>query len=200
MSKRFLESALLILSTFLKSAKVQCLKARPHIDLMPCSCQKPEPDYPESDQWGPVLWTILHALAQKAGKAIFPSFNDDEKRQWIQIIELLPKMIPCAMCRAHCEEWIAANPIKIISSLSGDDLNAWVIDWFYRFHENVNARVGKPSFDKALLGPTYNSVSVQGVMKTLKPFIETAIRLTGITLLPWNKWTKHVTFLLSYYG
>lgn len=167
---------------------------------MPCACQKPEPDYPESDQWGPVLWTILHTLAQKAGKAIFPSFNDDEKRQWINIIQTLPKMIPCAMCRKHAEEWIAAHPIQAIKQLSGDDLNQWVVDWVYNFHESVNARVGKPSFDKALLGPTYNPVSINATMKLLKPFIETAIRLSGITLLPWNSWVGYVKHLCSYYG
>ena len=167
---------------------------------MPCSCQKPQPDYPESDHWGPVLWTVLHALAQKGGKAIFPSFRDDEVRQWINLIQTLPKMIPCAMCRMHAEEWINSRPITAIKTVPYSDLNEWLVDWVYDFHENVNARVGKPSFDKALLGPTYNSVSIAGAMRVLKPFIETAIVLSGITLFPWNKWVGYVKLLISYYG
>lgn len=167
---------------------------------MPCSCQKPQPDYPESDHWGPVLWTVLHALAQKGGKAIFPSFRDDEVRQWIKLIQILPKMIPCEMCRGHAQEWISARPITAIKTVPYSDLNDWLTTWVYDFHESVNARVGKPSFDKSLLGATYNSVSIAGAMRVLKPFIETAIRLSGITLFPWNTFVGDVKMLSSYYG
>jgi len=166
---------------------------------MPCACKQPQPDYPESDHWGPVLWTILHALAQKAGKALFPSMYDDERRQWINILTTLPKMIPCSMCRAHAEEWIAAHPFVTIKTMPYGDLNEWIIDWVYTFHESVNARNGKPSFDKPLLAQTYNSVSIAGALRTLKPFIETAIKLSGITLMPWQKWVGYVTVLKSYY-
>jgi hypothetical protein len=141
----------------------------------------------------------LHALAQKAGKALFPSMYDDERRQWINILSTLPKMIPCSMCRAHAEEWIAAHPFAIIKTMPYSDLNDWIIDWVYTFHESINARNGKPSFDKALLAQTYNSVSVAGALRVLKPFIETAIKLSGITLMPWQKWVGYVTVLKSYY-
>jgi hypothetical protein len=100
----------------------------------------------------------------------------------------------------HAEEWINSRPITAIKTVPYSDLNEWLVDWVYDFHENVNARVGKPSFDKALLGPTYNSVSIAGAMRVLKPFIETAILLSGITLFPWNKWVGYVKLLTSYYG
>ena len=167
---------------------------------MPCSCEKPQPDYPESDHWGPVLWTILHALAQKGGKALFALSRDDERRQWILMLQTLPKMIPCAMCREHSQAWIQSHPIAIIKTIPYDKLGPWLVDWVYDFHEAVNARVGKPSFDKALLGSTYNNVSVPGAIRILKPFIETAIRLSGITLMPWNSWVGYVVLLCSYYG
>jgi len=167
---------------------------------MPCSCQKPQPEYPESDHWGPVLWTILHALAEKSGKIVARSFRDDERRQWINMIQILPKMIPCAMCRAHAEEWIAAHPILILKNLPDDELHNWLVDWVYTFHESVNARAEKPSFDKTLLAATYGSISIAGALRVLKPFIETAIRLSGITLFPWQKWQGYVIQLCSYYG
>jgi hypothetical protein len=167
---------------------------------MPCSCQKPQPDYPESEHWGPVLWTILHALAQKGGKALFASSRDDERRQWILLLQTLPKMIPCAMCREHSQAWIQTHPVAPIKTISYDELGTWLVDWVYDFHEAVNARVGKPSFDKRLLGVTYDHVSVPGALRILKPFIETAIRLSGITLMPWNSWVGYVRLLSSYYG
>ena len=109
-------------------------------------------------------------------------------------------MIPCEMCRGHAQEWISARPITAIKTVPYSDLNDWLTSWVYDFHESVNTRVGKPSFDKSLLGATYNSVSIAGAMRVLKPFIETAIRLSGITLFPWNTFVGDVKMLSSYYG
>ena len=46
---------------------------------MPCSCQVPVPQYPETAHWGPILWKILHGLAERAER----SFDRmDEIREW----------------------------------------------------------------------------------------------------------------------
>ena len=166
---------------------------------MPCACKPDQPDYPETDNWGPVLWAILHALAERSGKTITPAFRDDEKRQWINIIQSLPKIIPCPNCREHAEVWILLHPTTALKTMSESDLHTWLVDWVYMFHESVNARVGKPSFDKALLSQTYGNISIAGALARLKPFIEVAIRLSGLTLLPWQKWLGHVKMLNSFY-
>jgi hypothetical protein len=167
---------------------------------MPCACNKPQPNYPVTDNWGPSLWTILHALAERGGKVVIPSFRDDEKRQWILLIEILPKVIPCENCRNHAQQWILRNPIKAIKEVSHDEMYDWITSWVYEFHEDVNRRTGKSSFDKALLQQTYGSVNVSDTYKSMKPFIETAIRLSGITLMPWQNWTNYLRMLSSLYG
>ena len=167
---------------------------------MPCSCKKPLPEYPDNAHWGPILWSVLHALAQKSGRAIFPTFRDDEVRQWINLIQVMPQMIPCDNCRTHVKEWLVRRPITDIKNLPYASLNDWIITWVYDLHEEVNQRLGKPSFDKALLGSTYNSISIHGALNALKPFIETAIRLSGITLFPWNNFVGYAKALCSYYG
>ena len=48
---------------------------------MPCACRVPTPDYPANAAWGPILWQILHGIAEKAGRAPIPA---DEVREWIQ--------------------------------------------------------------------------------------------------------------------
>ena len=126
--------------------------------------------------------------------------RDDERRQWTNLIQIMPKMIPCADCRDHAELWILKNPITAIKTIPHNEFHDWIVDWVYRFHEDVNQRTGKPSFDKSLLSQTYGNISILGSLKSLKPFIETAIRLSGITLLPWNKWTGFVRMLASLYG
>lgn len=167
---------------------------------MPCSCEKPLPEYPETDNWGPVLWAVLHGLAEHSGKPLLGTSQDEEKRQWTNIIQGLPKIIPCPKCREHAEEWIAKNPVTAIKTMSSSDLHEWIVDFFYNFHDAVNIRNGKPSFDKALLSKTYGSISIAGAMRRLKPFIEVAISLSGLTLMPWQKWTGYVVMLSSYYG
>jgi hypothetical protein len=167
---------------------------------MPCSCKAEQPDYPITDNWGPALWTILHVLAEKSGHTIFPSFRDEEKRQWILLIEIMPKMIPCPNCREHAQAWILAHPIKLIKDMGSDEIHEYLTTWVYEFHENVNQRTGKLSFDKSLLSQTYGSVQIKKVLATMKPFIENAIRLSGITLLPWQKWNGYFIMLCSCYG
>ena len=167
---------------------------------MPCSCEKPEPDYPDTDHWGPPLWSILHTLAEYGGKAVTPLYQEDERRQWILLIQLLPKMIPCPKCREHVDEWLIQRPILPVKTLPYSQLYEWLTTWVYDFHEDVNRRTGKPSFDKTLLAITYSKRSLQGTLHTLKPHIETAIRLSGLTLLPWQKWIGYVKILGSIYG
>ena len=167
---------------------------------MPCACEKPEPNYPVADNWGPALWAILHALAEKGGKVVTASFREDEKRQWVNLIKIMPKIIPCPNCREHAEAWIIINPITAIKNVSHDQINYWLVDWVYRFHEDVNRRTGKPSFDKSLLSEKYGRLSIIGTLNSLKPLIETAIRLSGVTLIPWQKWIGFVRVLCSLYG
>ena len=167
---------------------------------MPCACKQDLPDYPITDNWGPSLWAILHGLAEKGGTPVFPSFRDEEKRQWILLIEIMPKMIPCPNCREHAQAWILAHPVKPIKDLAPDEIYDWITTWVYDFHENVNRRTGKPSFDKTLLAQTYGSVKVKTVLATMKPFIENAIRLSGVTLIPWQKWLGYFTMICSVYG
>jgi hypothetical protein len=167
---------------------------------MPCACNQNQPDYPITDNWGPSLWKILHALAEKGGKTLTNSFRDDEKRQWILLIEIMPKMIPCPNCREHAQEWILKNPITAIKEIPNDEMYEWLTTWVYVFHEDVNKRTGKPSFDKSLLAQTYANVNIKEVFKGMKPYIEIAIRQSGITLMPWQKWTNYLIMIRSLYG
>jgi hypothetical protein len=153
---------------------------------MPCACKQNQPEYPITDNWGPSLWQILHGLAEKGVKAIFPSFRDDEKRQWILLIELLPKIIPCPMCREHAQEWILRHPISPIKDLGQDDLYDWLTNWVYIFHEAVNARTGKPSFDKALLHQTYGNININHIYKSMKPYIEINYNLVKKSYFPYT--------------
>ena len=168
---------------------------------MPCACRKPEPAYPETDQWGPVLWKLLHSLAEHAGRPCFPTPTNfaDERRQWLNLVSMLPKMIPCEKCREHATEYL--NVVRFdLKPVADDELYEYIRTYFWEFHEHVNSGLGKPSFPKDDLEAAYRTVSVPNTLKTLTPYIETAIRLRGLTLLPWQKCVGFIRMLISLYG
>ena len=167
---------------------------------MPCACKTPLPDYPETTHWGPILWTILHALAERGGKSVNVLFRPDEIRQWILVMTTLPKIIPCPDCREHAEAWLLARPFLDLKTVPQTQLYSWLTTYIYDFHEAVNKRTEKPSFDKALLAGTYGNVRLSGALRALTPYIETAIQLSGLTLMPWKKWVGYTRMLMSVYG
>jgi hypothetical protein len=82
--------------------------------------------------WGPSLWAILHALAEKSGKGL-ERCRVDEMREMRWMIDNLEWVVPCHACFKHIIEYRRANPPH------GTDYKIW----FWNFHEAVNARLGK---------------------------------------------------------
>jgi len=129
-----------------------------------------------------------------------PSYVNDEKFIWLQIFPLLPSVIPCTDCRDHLKAWMLANPITDWSLIDPAVRKEWLSTYFYRLHEDVNQRLGKPSFEKAKLEEVYATLPFREILRQLKPFMDIAIRHSGITLVPWQRLTAHILHLSSIYG
>jgi len=90
----------------------------------------------ETTVWGPMLWKVLHTLAE---------FNTDSTL-WTDLIQRLSIDIPCIICRTHFTTYINSNPIITFDTVS-------LINWFFTLHNAVNQRTGKlvvttiPSFE-----------------------------------------------------
>jgi Erv1 / Alr family len=80
--------------------------------------------------WGSALWTYLHTAASAV----------DNPDALVQIIEALPKTLPCPECRQHSDDYLSANPpaaaIRDVESASR---------YVFEFHNAVNLRLGKPA-------------------------------------------------------
>lgn len=167
-----------------------------------CPCAKPLPEYPDASEWAPIMWRILHTMAERSGKTVSPLFADEERRYWILLIAGLPAILPCPLCREHAAEWIRdhpyAEPIK--TAPSSAELYTFLTEYFYNFHEAVNGRLGKPSFEKAALRSTYSGVRILEQLALLHGPISVAIGLSGLRLLDWTKWVGHARMLASVYG
>lgn len=161
---------------------------------MPCSCIVDKPEYPQNEEWGPLLWVVLHTLAEKAGKQDNPISKGDEQRAWPLFVKTLGPIIPCPYCRDHFQDYIKENPFELPL-----DYTMWkqvIPSYFYQLHESVNARLGKPSFPEATLSVTYKDSSrIQPTMARLDKIQERAIKMGGVSLLAWKAWLKQFNML-----
>ena len=163
-----------------------------------CSCKMKTPDYPVAAHWGPPLWGLLHTLAERVSTS--PTTQED-KHLWNHALTALPKVIPCPECREHAVAWIAVHPVAEYMALTTKaERRTWLIDWFYAFHESVNARLGKPSFEKARMSEIYRTKNLKEFMTQLKPFMTSAIQLSGVTILSWKRFVGFLIALQSVYG
>lgn len=86
--------------------------------------------------WGRALWFSLHF-----GALNYPLVPTEEmKNMQKQFINGLPIMIPCDICKNHALQFLIENNSDIeIAVQNPDNLFAF----FVKFHNTVNARIGK---------------------------------------------------------
>jgi len=165
---------------------------------MGCACKVPIEDYPENAEWGPLFWKILHGLAQLAGKQTNDNLQNDERRNWIHLLTQLQFTLPCDICRNHYSIWITDHPIDGLNTMPYSGLGLWIQTNLWELHNVINQGNNRPTFLFADL-ITYNGVNITDTWKALTPIMKKAIRLNGISLLPWNKWLSYVRMLQGIY-
>ncbi len=90
---------------------------------------------------GHASWSILHTIA-----ATFPdSPSENEILAARSLIENLSVIYPCLKCRAHFQEYLAANPVDSSSRSA-------LIAWLCIFHNSVNRRLGKTELSCEVAG------------------------------------------------
>jgi len=162
---------------------------------MPCACQVPVPNYPENADWGPIFWTILHSLAEKAGQASLPA---DELREWPKFIKATGEVLPCDKCRDHFHAYMRTNPVQITVPYSG--LKTFIKTWFWQLHNDVNTSLGKPTFAYDDLATTYNKPNYQDLFWRLDPIMKNVIQLNGVSFMKWTKWIHTFKMLRAVLG
>ena len=161
---------------------------------MPCSCIVDKPEYPQNEEWGPLLWLLLHTLAEKAGKQTNNIMLGDEQRAWPLFVKTLPPVIPCPYCRDHLQQYIKENPFELPSEYIM--WKQYIPLYFYRIHESVNQRLGKASFPYETLSTTYKDISrINGTMTRLENIQGRAIKMGGVSLFFWKAWLKQYGML-----
>lgn len=98
---------------------------------------------PNTAEWGPPLWRIFHALAERSGRSKNQLQQIDEARIWANFLVGLRRSIPCVLCRKHYSDYLQENPIEGVLAKFGEERQTGLRLWFYTFHNSVNARSNK---------------------------------------------------------
>ena len=161
---------------------------------MPCSCIVDKPEYPQNEEWGPLLWLLLHTFAEKAGRQDNSITKGDEQRAWPLFFKELGPVIPCPYCRDHFQEYVKKNPFQL--PMDYYEWRTYIPHYFYLLHESVNARLGKLSFPESDLKKTYDDTSrIKPTLDRLDKIQQRAIKMGGVSLFNWRAWLKQLNML-----
>jgi hypothetical protein len=85
--------------------------------------------------WGPSAWLFLQNCLH--------AYDDQSRAAYLQLLRLLPEVLPCEACREHCRAYLRDAPPEL-----RQDLQAWLAD----FRADVAARTRpRPFFSAALV-------------------------------------------------
>ena len=164
---------------------------------MPCACRVPVPDYPANAAWGPILWTILHGIAEKAQRAALPA---DEVREWQRFLKATGEMLPCEMCQSHFVQYSKQNPITHFAEIPYSMLKTSIKTWLWQLHADIRTEYGKEVLPYDQLEATYGHVNLQDQLWRLEPVIKQAVQIKGYGLMKWQAWVKSFKMLRATLG
>ena len=167
---------------------------------MGCPCRLPVEKYPESADWGPLFWRLLHGLAELAGRQKDMVLCGDEVRLWVPLLLTLKDTIPCDICRGHYAIWLGENPPGVLSDMSYKETGPWIRNYLWTLHNRINEGNDKPTLPLEELSGLYRGVSITNTWRAMEPVMQKVITLNGVTLLSWKKWLALVRRLQGIYG
>jgi hypothetical protein len=143
------------------------------------------------DIWGPLVWKLLHAMADLSNRR-------DVYLLWNQVLRATATILPCELCRVHMNEYIRAHPfvLKNWMALSPQIIRENIRRWINDFHNSVNERLGKPIHElKPLTDNNYHEkvVEVDASFRTLLEMWATR----KISLREWRLTTTHLIGFLK---
>lgn len=167
---------------------------------MTCSrCAQEKTNYPKTSEWGPLIWKILHTLAERAGKQSNEILKADEMRAWLLVVKTLTSILPCEECRNHATSYMRDHPFEPPTSYPA--WNLYIRTYFYTFHEVVNERLEKPSFEFSTLAETYKTTAQLSTWLTqLNEMMMRAMKLNGMNIKSWQTWQNHMKMVRAAMG
>lgn len=167
---------------------------------MVCPCNLPPEIYPGSEEWGPLLWKLLHGLAELAGKLVTPTYAEEERHHWAHFFKMTSDIIPCHVCKEHFRIYLKEHPVDTLKKMPTNQIRSYVRHWFWEVHEWVNMTLSKPAFPEADLEGAYSSIPLRSILNALDVPMNRAIRLSGNNIKKYGEWKGKYQSMLAIYG
>jgi hypothetical protein len=158
------------------------------------------PDFPTNCEWGPILWRILHGLAEHYGKLMYPLFLKEEENAWPKFIEQTQYILPCKECREHYKDYYLKNKPSILKNLSSEQKGVWIKNYFFNLHNEVNIRNDKSLFEYSNLHNTYKNINYTFEIKHFEKLLKVVFQYNEVSLLSWLNWIKTFRTIANIYG
>jgi hypothetical protein len=141
--------------------------------------------------WGPLFWNYLHCLTERIGMSGNKLIDTDESNYITTIITLLPMILPCIDCQAHCAEYLHSVPFPSLKGYYGSDLQSLVRTWLFEFHNTVRTLTNQSiivlSADDCKLLYTGCSIT-KAHYSSIVECCTLAIQKGWVKLPYWHKW------------
>lgn len=143
-------------------------------------------------EWGPILWRYLHSISERIGQSGSPSIDFDEATYLENMIQLLPKILPCQTCQDHARTYLQdEHPLPALRGLTGATLRQTARQWLFTFHNAVRTKKGQPIIVETLEEYTTLYASASISQAEYSKFIEAvaaAARINWVRLEDWRIW------------
>jgi len=100
----------------------------------------------DTSVWGAPLWKALHIAAH----------HTKYKAQiltWKRLLDSLRSGLPCPDCSSHYNGWYRSHELRFSMFPAG--FQNTVISWLLALHNNVNTRLGRPTWSISQLNDVY---------------------------------------------
>lgn len=122
----------------------------------------------DPNEWGPLVWKILHIQTEHLGKQTIAMLKKDELLLIHKLLKQIYYILPCYVCKKHYNEYYLKHSSKDIEY---DAIHNFLINYFYDLHNCVNERNAKSLFKKEDL-EIYKSYTRDQYSNFLKQFEE----------------------------
>ena len=154
--------------------------------------------------WGPLLWQLFHNLAELSDRRDIPFL-------WPKLLQITSAIMPCNACKnhlagvLHTRTFLKIPPVHLIT---GPGVQTQIRNELWRLHNEVNVRLGKPSFGESSAdiaaiygirdGRTRGVIlsEIQNILEKLRvawtPLVHTRIN-GGI----YSAWRTHIALMVA---
>ena len=167
---------------------------------MPCACNIPIANAPTNEVWGPILWKLLHGLAEHVGTSIIDMYKAEEKLAWIHLLKNTEKILPCPTCREHYKDWLKRMNPDVLKKYDDYQQRVWIRNFFWELHNEVNQENKKDILPFESLIKLYKNVDIRSNMKELESLMKLIFQHNGVSILSWQNWHNYYKKLQGIYG